>query len=389
MVRGRNSWSWARPAAGMAARRRLLLAGAVAAVSMLPAQAYAAGPWTLAPSANAPAQHSILTSVACAGPGDCWAAGYSYAVQPNQRHTLIEHEVGGAWIRVKSPDAGASVSSQLFGIACSAAADCWAVGRSGAVFGGISSPLIEHYDGTRWTITPSANPAGQGALNSVTCTSTSNCWAAGSYEFQSAGLFFSRALLEHWDGAVWSIVSIPQTGVNTSFSDVTCSWSNNCWAVGDYSDIIMAVHSLIEHYDGASWTIAQHPGTVSFLSDVACVSSSLCWAVGQNAIEQNVGAGWTVVARITLPEYVNFKGIACASATLCYAVGFALDPQTSTPHAIIVGYNGSTWSTVPTPAVSKSVLNDVTCSADNVCTAVGYFRLPGAGTLYRTLVEHT
>jgi hypothetical protein len=39
--------------------------------------------------------------------------------------------------------------------------------------------LIESWDGTRWSVVPSPNPANNPVLNSISCVSTVACTAAG------------------------------------------------------------------------------------------------------------------------------------------------------------------------------------------------------------------
>jgi len=65
----------------------------------------------------------------------------------------------------------------------------------------------------------------------VTCTSASDCWAVGDYNTGSVGGW--RALIEHWNGTAWSIVTSPNTsGTQYYLRDVTCASASDCWAVG-------------------------------------------------------------------------------------------------------------------------------------------------------------
>jgi hypothetical protein len=67
---------------------------------------------------------------------------------------LIEHYDGTAWSIVNSPSV-ASVSNELYGVSCVNSSDCWAVGLTYS--GGLKQTLIEHYDGTAWSIVTSPN----------------------------------------------------------------------------------------------------------------------------------------------------------------------------------------------------------------------------------------
>ncbi|MGH8092566.1 MAG: hypothetical protein ACREIF_03725, partial [Chthoniobacterales bacterium] len=104
---------------------------------------------------------------------------------------------GPGWSIVTSPNVSTILSDYLNGgVTCASASDCWAVGEyeDDTV---CSHPLIEHWNGTSWSIATSPDPGPETVLTSVTCASASDCWAVGSGSTQ--------ALIEHWDGTSWSI----------------------------------------------------------------------------------------------------------------------------------------------------------------------------------------
>jgi hypothetical protein len=63
--------------------------------------------------------------------------------------TLIEHYGGGGWTVVDSPNVG-SQDNVLYGVACTNAQDCWAVGARASTIG--NQRLIEHYTATMWSV---------------------------------------------------------------------------------------------------------------------------------------------------------------------------------------------------------------------------------------------
>jgi hypothetical protein len=194
---------------------------------------------------------------------------------------------GAAWSIVSSPNTSATQDNYLKDVTCTSASDCWAVGYynfTGTIFPP-SNTLIERWNGTAWSIVTSPNTsATQGNfLNDVTCTSASDCWAVGSYYNGSVG----RTLIEHWNGTTWSIVTSPNTSATqgNGLSGVTCSSASDCWAVGLYNISSVDVdQTLIEHWNGRAWSIVNSPNTSAtqsnYLSDVTCASASNCWAVG-------------------------------------------------------------------------------------------------------------
>jgi hypothetical protein len=185
--------------------------------------------WSIFPSPNT-GLDSILMGVSCASTSQCWAVGF-YNSGGNDL-TLIEQWNGSSWSIVPSPNQPAPSVSFLAGVTCPSTVQCWAVGYS------YNDPdyqtLIEQWNGSSWSIVA---PPGIGASNEavrVACTSTSNCWGVGYSGYYN----YEQTLAEHWDGSTWSIVSSPDPGAsgNNRLNGVTCTSSAQCWAVGSYSN---------------------------------------------------------------------------------------------------------------------------------------------------------
>ncbi len=221
-----------------------------------------------------------LYGVACTSTTNCWATGS--AGYYGSARTLIEHWDGNSWTVVSSPSP-TSVFVVLRSITCASTGECWAVGS----YTNGSDPyltLIEHWDGNSWTIVPSPNaPSGSNDLIGVTCAATSNCWTVGEYQSDTPNLF-QQTLVEHWDGVSWTIAASPNTsGMQRNYLySVTCNFTDDCWAVGNYLNESIGNQTLIEHWDGASWQIVMSPnrGQDNYLYAVACVSAAQCWTVG-------------------------------------------------------------------------------------------------------------
>src|SRR5262249_59326794 len=97
------------------------------------------------------------------------------------------------------PSRNAASASYLEGVAAAAANDVWAVGYS--YLNGVASTLIEHWDGTSWSIVASPSPGTQAnVLNDVAVSPTGDVWAVGYRS--SAGV--TRPLIERWNGTSWS-----------------------------------------------------------------------------------------------------------------------------------------------------------------------------------------
>jgi len=68
--------------------------------------------------------------------------------------------------------------------------------------------LIEHYNGTSWSIVSSPNPsnADNTLLESVVSTSSGIAWAVG---YTSTNTGTNQTVIEQWNGASWNLVSSP------------------------------------------------------------------------------------------------------------------------------------------------------------------------------------
>ena len=361
-----------------------LSGNAKAGTARMPLAPSTTGGWSIF---NSPSALSTLTNdlsaVTCSSASDCWAVG------GDNGQTLIEHWNGTSWSIVTSPNAGPQ-SNQLSSVTCASASDCWAAGYYYPGSGGNRpQTLIEHWNGSSWAIvtSPNTSTTDDNYLNGVTCTSSFNCWAVGYY----AGANPSRTLIEHWNGSSWAIVSSPNdpSGNGSLLYSVTCASASACWAVGNGSQ------TLIERWNGSSWVIVTSPSG-GFLYGVTCASASDCWAVGdtgngsavQTLTEHWNGNAWSVVTSPNAGTIADILGsVTCASASDCWAVG---DYNTGADYkTLIEHWNGTSWTIVISPNASGTTqnnLNGVTCSSASDCWAVGsYFN---NSDIAQTLTQH-
>src|SRR5579864_928269 len=265
-----------------------------------------------------PPESNYANAVTCSSHVSCWAVG----IGPS-----IEHWNGSEWTVVPSANLGANQSAALTAVACISDSDCWAAGNLNT---GRFQTLIEHWDGGSWSVTPSPSVAFQdNILAGIACASSSDCWAVGYYASH-------QTLVEHWDGTTWTIV--PSANVDGASGNllygVTCPSSSDCWAVGYYAGTNYGPQTLVEHWDGSSWSIVTSPNLglyQNFLNGVACTSSSQCFAVGfyavgnvyRTLIEQWNGSAWSVSDSPNTSATLNnaLYGVDCRSASDCWSVG--------------------------------------------------------------------
>ena len=201
---------------------------------------------------------------------------------------LFEHWDGTAWTAtaIRTNDAF------LFGASADATNDVWAVGFIGPE-NDTSKTLVMHYDGTNWKKVPSPS-VGTGAsqLNGVVAVVPNDAWAVGFSRGGAAQTAPTLTLIEHWDGTSWSVVPSPNVGPNSIYQSnrlegITAVSANDIWAFGSYFAASGSGHqsTLLLHWDGACWTIAPSPNpTKDGFFRISCLrgfgAPSDVWIVG-------------------------------------------------------------------------------------------------------------
>ena len=278
-----------------------------------------------------------------------------------------------------SPGSG---DTELHAVAAVSSADAWAVGYA-------MSPgprtLVEHWDGTAWSIVPSPNPGNGGdVLLSVTAVSPTDVWAVGFTTPPAAAP--RQTLVEHWNGSTWSAVLSPSiSGSDSELLSVSGSLSTGLWAVG-FSLNNGITKSLVERWDGEAWAIVS--GTAAsranvVLTGVAPYRPSGAWAVGYLTSGPSFtafAARWNGTAwiQVTMPQpgtSINvLRGVVTDSLGHATAVGSYYDTAHGNYSGFSEYWNGSTWAetSVAQPASGPPVLRAVTAvPGSNLRWAVG------------------
>jgi hypothetical protein len=309
------------------------------------------GPWSTVPSANPSATYAYLSGVAAVpGTNTAWAVGAAN-VSSEMIQPLVERWDGSSWSVVPTPTVPTVSGAALNGVAAVSAADVWAVGDTSAFVGFGSNPVIEHWDGASWSLVSSPTIPQGGRLQAVTAVSSTDIWAVGT-QFPEMGL------AEHWDGLSWSVVPMapPNTfGLLQEMRAVSAASPTDVWAVGFASPVPAGPPSIsqIEHWNGLSWSLVPSPNPLPVqnqLYGVVALSAANAWAVG-----------WAGYTGSTGNQVITF----------------------------IAHWNGMSWSTVssPNPDPQDNILNGIAAVAGNQLWAVGYTGPPVDPNQGQTLVE--
>jgi Bacterial Ig-like domain (group 3) len=244
------------------------------------AAAWDGSAWT-ALSVQAPPDgpYALLTSVTCLNPTDCEAVGQDVSANT----TLAEQWDGSTWTIVPSQNT-TGIRSSLDALSCLDATHCWAVGQAN------DQPLAEQFDGSAWSIVATPGPSGTSQLGSISCASLSFCEAVGA-NWLPGTQGGTTPLIETWDGSSWSIAPspiAPVAGANAMVLNVDCYNQISCVAVGNGPS-----SPLVLDYASGTWLSVSGPPPPPGLTGesvlaVSCVSSWACVVGGTAASSGNV-----------------------------------------------------------------------------------------------------
>ena len=239
--------------------------------------------WSVQPTPDpAGASNSTLVGVACRVSTSCIAVG-SYTKTPSGHpFTLAESWNGIAWSIVTTPNPPANRGASLLSVACSSGSACTAVGNW---FNSSNTEvtLAERWSGTAWSIQTTLNPTTHlSELFGVACSSATSCMAVGSDINTS---ILQVALVERWNGSTWSVVATPGIAGSqgAALQAISCATVKGCNAVGDNINGAGVEVTLAEKWNGTAWSVKATPNpataTASDLLAVSCTTKA-CTASG-------------------------------------------------------------------------------------------------------------
>lgn len=237
-----------------------------------------------------------LTSMDGSGGNDVWITG---------DEGFLDHFDGTVWDTVGSPTDNSIATVDVLN-----SNDAWAVSSD------YTTGEILHYNGQSWTIHSTIqsgslndicmlNPSlgwlctGQGKLYKFDGTSWTQNFSATDGHFYSIGFAsendgwaggYCENKLYHYNGTVWTAVSIPGLPDNFNCGSFHFVSPTNGWVVGGekYSS---DPPGYILHYDGTAWTVVMNLPHKP-LNSVWIVNDTLGWAVGDGDIYKFNGTAW-------------------------------------------------------------------------------------------------
>jgi hypothetical protein len=304
-----------------------------------------------------------LNGVTAISSTDAWAVGQFHRFAgTDYDHALIEHWDGTSWTAMLTPHPALPISI-LSGVTATASNDAWAVGYEEDLQSGYRT-LIEHWDGSTWTIVQDATY--KGWLTSGAAIAPDDVWAVGSTDYIGEGL------IEHWDGNTWTKTILRDA---IFLRGVTAISRNDVWVVGQLSHDGFGDYTYAAHFDGSSWNqvatpspLQRHDIDQNWLTSVVALASDDVWAVGvvrdpdygildRTLVEHWNGARWQVVSSPRQGNNVDndFWSIAAQDRMNIWAVGsVGIDPDFQ---PLIEKWDGTSWQPVATPPTGGVLLS--------------------------------
>jgi alpha-tubulin suppressor-like RCC1 family protein len=315
---------------------------------------------------------TFLTGVSAVSNTDAWTVGF-HSLASSQ--PLAEHWNGSAWRLAAVPLPAGATTAQLNGVDELSPANVWAVGSSSA--DGTEQPLIEHFNGTAWSVAASPSTGGGtfDSLNAIAGTGPDNLWAVGSDN--------GSALVEQFNGATWAQSPLPSLGAAgglVSLAGVSADSADDAWAVGDAEGgTDNNGENVAIHWNGQTWTAVPVPCVnddkivtscnlkiINRMSAVAAISPGDVWATGNQpdapgAAGINVpyvlhwtGSAWSLV-KTPNPGGGSgaagavgslFNGITALSADDVWVAGQS-EYEDGSFLTLAEHFNGTSWSVAP------------------------------------------
>jgi hypothetical protein len=211
---------------------------------------------------------------------------------------------------------------------------CVAVGWYGATNSHPPWPLIEMYNGKRWSVVWTGEPgvsskSRMGSLEAVSCTSPTFCVAAGQHV---TGLPPWQMYVV-WNGHDWSMATLPPLLPNLGeggivyTNGVSCPTVTFCVAVGRVPG-----RSFIEAWNGHTWTLKLTPAGIGLVLDsVSCRASHWCAAIGTLSPTASNGPGmveayhgygtaWSATTTTTKLVKPAPRSLSCPSVHVCFGL---------------------------------------------------------------------
>ena len=261
----------------------------------------------------------------------------------------------------------------LSSVSCVSTLECFAVGTAGPQ-NHYSVVYLTENGGSSWVSqTLRSSELGESGLNDIACPSTGECIAVGSQlDVSDAGVGTAYATTN--GGTTWVSQTLP-SGVE-GLTDIACTSTSDCIAGGTNTSGAAIIATT---NGGSSWTNESVPsGASDITGGIACPSASDCFiAAGSDQILATTNGGMTWAIE-TLSGPNGLDGIACSSTTDCLVDAHS----NSGPYVEATTDGGTTWVSHSPLVAGYGGLSGMWCSSSSDCVTVGVNgNIPATGVI--------
>jgi hypothetical protein len=201
----------------------------------------------------------------------------------------------------------------------------------------------------------------------------------------------------------WKLVtSVSPLTINT-LAAVSGTSTSDVWAVGKTRAASGVGMTLAEHWDGTAWTVVSTPNpdnNGNILAGVAAIAPNDAWAVGyafdasgggETLAFHWDGSTWTSVKTPAMSGRVPvFTSVYAVSAKDVWAAGYSTDESGNTLAPLVENWNGKVWTVKATPNLGTygSEFATISGSAANDIWAIGATSTNVSQSSYVTFTEH-
>jgi hypothetical protein len=235
------------------------------------------GVWGRAVETKLPSDANVdpyvaINQVACTHGGNCIAVG-SYINRNNATEGLLLPEVNGVWKSaaavVLPGDASAFPSAALSEVTCVSTANCTAIGTFTDAAGDVEGMTVAETHGVWARALTMVMPSGAApnphtffyGYGGLTCTSTGNCSAGGQYLVGTSTYegFFINEVKGTWRTATEMAMpaGAEMAGRNGGVVAVSCRSAGNCSAGAAYLDGSGSYQALVVNEVNGTWRTGQ------------------------------------------------------------------------------------------------------------------------------------
>jgi hypothetical protein len=375
-----------------AAASAVLAPAAAAGATPQPASSWATAIQVPGPGVRGMAD---IFSMSCASAGKCAAGGDYLPKLGTEGFVAVERN--GQWGKaIEVPGLGAlnkRHDAYTSSVSCAPAGDCAAVGNYNGRSGHQGFVTVERNGGWSKAIEipglAALNKGGAATVFSVSCVPAGNCAAVGNYADRS---HHEQGFAADERNGRWAkAIEIPGLGAlnkggHAFISSVSCASSGNCAAVGSYSERSGHQQGFAANERNGRWGKAFRIGGLGAVDSVSCASAGNCGAGGGLFVISERNGRWGNAIQVPGLQALNTGGkafttsVSCGSAGNCAAGGSYRDLH-HRGHAFVVSEQNGRWgNAIQVPDLSKLNLgglvagtNWVSCASAGSCAAGGTY----------------